>query len=107
MVIKIIDENKGNPAYESRGDNKIEYKVIPTSTYKDEEKRIKDAYTELLKEWQDLKKSDPQAPRPVKPIIKKLKTGYQTQKIAQEYADKLRDEELEKEDSKSGAPNRK
>jgi hypothetical protein len=76
MVVKIGDE----------------YKVLGTTRLKDEEKRIKDEYNTKYKEWQDEKKSDPQAPRPVKPTIKKIKTGYLTQKVAQEYADKLKEE---------------
>jgi hypothetical protein len=79
-------------------DSNVEYKVINTSQYKDEEKRLKDAYNVKLKEWKDLKKTEPTAPMPVKPIIKKIGTPYLTQKVAQEYVDKLKDEEAEKED---------
>ena len=87
MVIKIIDDNKT--------DNKVEYKAIATSQYKDEEKRVKDDNTEKLKVWHDLRKTDPTAPMPKKILIKKIPklTGYLLQKDAQEAADKLRDEE--------------
>jgi hypothetical protein len=51
----------------------------------------------LLKEWRDLIKTDPQSPRPIRVTIKKIKVGYETQKIAQEYADKLKDELLNKD----------
>ena len=81
MVIKVGDE----------------YKVVPTSRLKDEEKRVKDEYAEKLKEWQDLRRIDPGALRPQKVAVKKIKTGYLTQKIAQEYADKLRDEAADKD----------
>ncbi len=93
MVIKITDENKT--------DNKIEFKVVTSTQYKDEEKRVKDDNAEKLKEWQDLIKTDPQTPRPSKILIVKVKTGYQTQKIAQEYADKLK-AALTKDDTKKG-----
>ncbi len=84
MVIKVTDENKT--------ENKVEYKAIAASQLKSEEKRVNDDYKQKLKEWHDLKKSDPTAPHPVKIAIKKLQVGYETQKIAQEYADKLKKE---------------
>lgn len=89
MVIKITDDNKA--------DKKVEYRAIATSRYKDEEKKVKDDYAQKLKEHKDLIKTDPSTPRPKKILIKKVKTGYLTQKIAQEYADKLRDEESDKD----------
>jgi hypothetical protein len=92
MVIKIIDENKTDDARGGGANNKIQFKVISASQYKDEEKRVNDDNATKLKEWKDLIKTDPQTPRPIKITIKKIKTGYQTQKIAQEYCDKLRDE---------------
>ena len=89
MVIKIIDDNKT--------ENKVEYKAIATSQYKDEDKRVKDENTEKLKEWHDQRITDPTAPRPKKITISKTKfTGYLLQKDAQQAADKLRDEDLNK-----------
>ena len=85
LVIKITD------------DSKVDYKVIPTSQYKDEEKRVKDEYTQKVKEWHDLRKIDPQTPQPVRPVIKKMGNTFETQKIAQEYANKLKDEEANKD----------
>jgi len=89
FVVKIVDENKT--------DNKIEYKVIAAKQYKDEEKRIKDDYTQKLKEWQDVKKADATAPQPKKAIMKKIGTSYKTQTGAQKVADKLKDEEAGKD----------
>jgi hypothetical protein len=83
VVIRITDDWK---------DPKYEYKVIATSAFRDEEKQIKDENDQRLIEWIDEKKNDPQTPRPAKISLTKLKTGYQTQRIAQEYADKLTDE---------------
>ena len=92
-----IDSNK----VDSNTEPKIEYKVVATSRYKDEEKRIKDAYATKIKEWKDLRKIEPGTPMPVKPTIKKMgNTTFQTQKVAQEYADKLKDEESDKDESK-------
>jgi hypothetical protein len=107
MVVKITDENKPTDKSPRGGlantnaDNTVEFKVVATSQYKDEEKRVKDKYEELLKEWRDLIKTDPQTPHPIRITIKKMKTGYKTQKIAQEYADKLKDE-LANQDVKKG-----
>jgi len=69
-----------------------EYKVVPTSRLKDEKKKVDDDYTQELKECHDLGKTDPCVPRPRKLCIKKIKIGYLTPKIAQEYVDKLTDE---------------
>ena len=55
-----------------------------------------------VKEWQDLKKTDPTVPHPVKPTIQKVGTPYQTQTIAQKVADKLK-AALTKDDTKKGA----
>ena len=100
-MVKIVGESKGENRLASRGENntdsKVEYKVINTSQYKDEERRLKDAYKQKLKEWKDLKKIEPTTPMPVKPTIKKIGDTFQTQKIAQEYAQKLNDEEADKD----------
>ena len=95
MVVKIIDDNKAEDK------DKIEYRAISASQFKDEEKRVKDDNALKLKEWHDLRKTDPTAPMPKKIIIKKIPrlTGYQTQKIAQEAADKLKDEEANKDNA--------
>ncbi|MGO9114092.1 MAG: hypothetical protein ACLP9L_33165 [Thermoguttaceae bacterium] len=92
LVIKITDESKV--------ENKVEYKVITTSQFKDEEKRVKDEYNKKMKEWRDLKKIDPQTPQPLRPVIKKIAKIFETQKIAQEYAEKLKDEDANNGDAK-------
>jgi len=106
LVVKIVGESKGENRLASRGENntdsKVEYKVINSSQYKDEERRLKDAYKQKLKEWKDLKKIEPTAPMPVKPTIKKIGDTFQTQKIAQEYAQKLNDEEADKDNPAPG-----
>jgi hypothetical protein len=68
-------------------DEKVDYRVIQTSAFKDESKRINEAYTLKLKEWHDEVKSNPKAPRPIKPLVKKLPTTFETQKGAQDYID--------------------
>ncbi len=85
LVIRVTTEDKT--------DKKVEFKVISSSQYKTEEKRIKDEYAQKVKEWRDLRKIDPQTPLPAKPVIKKYPKVFETQKIAQDYADKLRDDE--------------
>ena len=92
FVVKVTDPNSA--------DNKVDYKVVASSQYKDEEKRIKDDYTQKVKEWKDLKKADPTLPMPVKPTIKKIGTTYQTQTGAQKIADKLKAEETNKDEQK-------
>lgn len=89
LVIEVTDDNKA--------DNKVEYKVIPTSQLKDEKKRIETDYKQKVKEWQDLKKGGSDAPHPVKPILKKIGTPYQTQTGAQKIADKLKDDAANKD----------
>jgi len=69
-----------------------EIKVVSNTQYKDEDKRVKEENKQKMTEWKDELKNDPKAPRPQNVVIKKLKTGYKLQKIAQEYADKLNDE---------------
>ena len=88
MVVKITDPNKT--------DNKVEYKVVATSQYKDEEKRVKDDNDKKVEEWQDMLKNDPKTPHPGKIVIVKLKTGYKIQKIAQDYVDKLKADDAAK-----------
>jgi hypothetical protein len=84
MVVKIGDD----------------YKVLGSAHLKDEEKRLKDDYAQKMKEWHDLKKTDPQAPAPQKLVIKKIPklNGYLTQTKAQEAADKLKEEEANKDE---------
>ena len=55
MVIGITDDWK-NPNYE--------YKVIATTAFRDEEKRVKEENDQRLLEWDDEKKNDPQTPQP-------------------------------------------
>jgi len=69
-----------------------EYKVVTATQYKEEEKKVKEDNDQRLTEWKDEIKNDPKVPRPQKVVIKKLKSGYKVQRIAQEYADKLKDE---------------
>jgi hypothetical protein len=83
------------------------YKVISASGYKAEEKRVKDDNEQKLKEWHDLKLTDPTAPPPQKVSLTKIKAGYQTQSKAQEYADKLTEDELTKDDQKPKEDTRK
>ena len=92
LVVKIVDESKTNSRNDSKPEMKTEYRVIPTTQFKDEEKRLKDEYAKRRLKWLDEKKTDPTKPMPVRPTIKKIGTPYQTQEGAQEYADKLRDE---------------
>ena len=89
LVVKVTDENKA--------DKKVEFKVIPASQFKDEQKRLKEEYEKKYKEWQDVSKADSTAPRPIKPTIKKVGTPYKTQTGAQKIADKYRDEEAGKD----------
>jgi len=76
-----------------------DYKAIGKSTLKNERKRVDDEYATKVKEWHDLRKTDPTAPHPVKPIIKIIGTPYETQKIAQKAADDLKDEAANKDDA--------
>jgi hypothetical protein len=66
-----------------------EIKSIRVSDIPNEKKRVAEDYKKAMKEWNDLKKSDPQAERPPKLSVKTLKQGFNTQKGADEYRDKL------------------
>ncbi len=94
MVVKIVDENKD----ETKGEKRVEYKAVSASQLKGEEKRVKEENARKLKEWHDLRITDPTAPQPKKIVIKKIPklTGYETQTIASEVARKLTDEEADK-----------
>ena len=91
MVVKIINENKT--------DQPVEYKVITTSQLKDEEKKVKEDNAQKMKEWRDEKKADPTAPPPKRILLKKIPklTGFETQKVAQEQADKLKQQDADKD----------
>ena len=65
MVVKITDENKA--------DNKVEFKVVATSQYKDEEKRVKDDNNTEDEGMEGPDQDRSPAPRPIKITIKKLK----------------------------------
>jgi hypothetical protein len=93
IVIKITDE-------------RVEYKAITQTSLKEERKRIEDDYKQRYKEWLDARKTDPNIPRPVKPIIRTMPGAtFQTQKGAQDYADKFNKEEEEKNGKKDEVPN--
>ncbi len=101
MVIKVTDESKD----ESKGEKKIQYKAISSTQLKDEMKRAADDYKQKVKEWHDLKMTDPTAPMPKRIKIEKVKVNYETQKVAQEYADKLTKELEEGNDKSSNSKN--
>ena len=95
MVIKVTDENN-----EQR---KVQYKAISNKQFREEQKRAKETYDQKVKEWHDLKKTDHSAPKP-KPIkIEKIQTDYETQKIAQEYAEQ-KNRELEEAETGDVGP---
>jgi hypothetical protein len=72
-----------------------EYKKVKRSELTTEKKKVEDDYKQALKEWQDIRKSDPKAPRPVKPLIKQKGT-FQTDIGAQEFIDKLKEDDEKK-----------
>jgi hypothetical protein len=77
-----------------------DYKTIRQADLKQEEKRLKDDYTQKIKEWQDLKKSDPKAEKPVQVAIKRVGPTFKTQKGADQYRQDL-DEKEGKGDKKN------
>ncbi|MEI8371930.1 MAG: hypothetical protein WCJ35_03745 [Planctomycetota bacterium] len=96
LVIKVTDDNKT----ENEARNRVEYKAITKSQFKDEQKRAADDYKLKMKEWHDLKKTDPTAPMPKKIKIEKIQSDYETLKVAQEYVRKLTEEGVNKDDQK-------
>jgi len=99
MVIKVTDDNKA--------ENKVEYKAISKSQFKDEQKRAMEDYKLKMKEWHDLKKTDPTAPAPTRIRIDKIQSDYETMKIAQEYVEKLRKKEESNKDDPKPEDNRR
>jgi hypothetical protein len=75
------------------------YDVLDGKQIKDKQKELEKKYTENYEKWQDEKKLDPKAPRPLKPSIKRLKT-FKTKEVADEYRKKLEDELAKKEGDK-------
>ena len=98
IVIKVTDDNKTE-----KNEKKIEYKAIAKSQLKDERKRGDDEYKTKTKEWHDLRKTDPSAPAPKRIKIQVIQSDYETQKIAQDYADK-KNKELEDKDAGDDKP---
>ena len=85
-VVQIVEETKS------------EYKVIPASQMKAENKRIEDEYKGRLKNWRDERKIDPTTPRPIKATIKIMRLGFETQTVADEYKKKLEDKDAGNDD---------
>jgi hypothetical protein len=80
-----------------------EYKVIRTSSLKDEKKRVEDDYKKALDLWQDEIKAGSKSERPIKKIIVVKKGGFKTQKGADEYVATLKEKDQEEgKDSKEG-----
>ena len=92
LVIQVTDENKT--------ENKVDFKATAKSQFKDEQKRAADDYKQKMEEWHDLRKTDPSAPMPKRIKIEKIQSDYETQKVAQEYADKLKKEAADNGDDK-------
>jgi hypothetical protein len=105
LVVQIIDPSveaskettkEVNNDQNRNDQNRQMYKVINSTQLKDEKRRLEEESKEQLLEWEDAKKIDPQTPKPSKKTIKILKT-FHTQKIADEYLQKLLDELAKKE----------
>jgi hypothetical protein len=74
-----------------------EYKVLDSSRINDEKKDLKKKYEEKMKEWQDLRKSDPKLERPVRLNLRIIKSGFKTQKGADEYRQTLEEKDTGKD----------
>ena len=92
LVIKVTDEGKA--------ENRVEYKAIAKSQFKDEQKRAADDYKLKMKEWHDRRITDPTDSMPKKIKIEKIQSDYETLKVAQEYVRKLTEEGSNKDDPK-------
>jgi len=99
IVIQVLTKTQSN---DGKSDYKKEYKAITTKTLHDEVKKAKDDHDQAIKEWKDELKSDPKATRPPQWTPKKVSGTpiFETQKGAQDYIDKLKEED-EKKDDKS------
>jgi hypothetical protein len=97
IVIQVMNKVRNN---DGKSDYQKEYKAIANKTLRDEVKRAKDDYEQAKKEWKDELKSDPKAPRPVQWTPKKVSGSptFETLKGAQDYADKLKEEDEKKGD---------
>jgi hypothetical protein len=90
-VVQII-----NPPEDSVSATASPYDVLDAQAIKDKQKDLDKKYKDNYEKWQDEKKIDPKAPRPVKSTIKRLKT-FKTRDVADEYRKKLEDELAKKE----------
>ncbi len=75
------------------------YDVLDGKQIKDKQKELEKKYQENYEKWQDEKKIDPKAVRPMKPSIKRLKQ-FKTKEVADEYKQKLEEELAKKEADK-------
>ena len=66
---------------------------------KDKQKELEKKYQDNYEKWQDERKIDPKAVRPMKPSIKRLKS-FKTKAVADEYKQKLEDDLAKKEADK-------
>ncbi len=71
------------------------YEVLEPSTLKTRQTELDKKYKDLLDKWGDERKIDSKIPKPRKPIIKKLNT-FKTQEVANEYMQKLLDDDAKK-----------
>jgi hypothetical protein len=83
-----------------------EYKVINSSSLADEKKRVNDDNKKKRDEWEDERKADPSLKRPVTLVVKVIKSGFKTQKGADEFVVKLKEKDKEEgkdaKDAKDG-----
>jgi hypothetical protein len=90
MVVQVMTSFRNS---DGKTEYKKDYTVIAVKTLRDKQKEAKDSYDKALKLWNDERKTDPAAPRPVKWVPKKIGPTFETQQGAQEYSDKLKEED--------------
>ena len=80
-----------------------DYECIPSASLKDKKKGLADEFKNATKKWQDEKKNDPNAEKPVLKTLSVVKKGFKTQEDAKKFIDDLKDKgsDTGKSDGKS------
>ena len=101
-VIQIINPPNDTTVRGGQPGQTDPYDVLDAQQLKDKQKDLEKKYKDNYEKWQDERKIDPKAPRPLKSSIKRLKT-FKTKQVADEYKQKLEDELAKKEGDKPKA----
>ena len=79
-----------------------EYKAITSSSLNDEKKRLNEEFKSETKKWNDDKKKESGAEKPVKKTFTTVKSGFKSKEDADKYVTELKERDEEKGSGKGG-----